>query len=100
MSGAVVARVIVVILEVLQALSLPAWLFGAVFAVSALGESAANAGTFVAVGVLLSYPVWLIGLAMGSWVLLRRGHNGAAIALSALASVPLVVLTVVTIGSL
>ncbi|MCU0277262.1 MAG: hypothetical protein MUE31_00065 [Candidatus Nanopelagicales bacterium] len=94
------AKVLIVVLEVLQALSLPAWLFGAVFAVSALGESTANAGTYVAVGLLWSYPVWLIGLGMGSWVLLRRGQTGAAVALAALASVPLVLFTVVTIASL
>jgi hypothetical protein len=37
---------------------------------------------------------------MGSWVLLRRGQTGAALALAALASVPLVLFTVVTIASL
>ncbi len=91
---------IIVVLEVLQALSLPAWLFGAVFAVSALGEDRANLGTYVAVGVLLSYPIWLIGLGVGSWMQLRQGHTGVALALTALASLPLLFLLVLTIFSM
>ena len=41
-----VIAVAIVVLQILQALSLAAWVFGAVFAVSALGDRGANPGTF------------------------------------------------------
>lgn len=85
-----------IVLQGLQALSLVAWLFAAVFAGSALGEPGANAGTFAAVAGIYCYPVWLLGLAATSWVLLRRGSTGWALGAAGIATAPVIVLLVLT----
>jgi len=90
----------IVALQSLQVLSLAAWLFASVFAVSALGEDSANAGTFAAVGALLGYPVWLAGLGLAAWVLVRRREPGWALAVTAVASLPVLGLLVLTLTSM
>lgn len=92
--------VAVVALQVLQALSLPPWLFATVFAVSALGEPLPESGTFVVVSALLSYPIWLAGLAVTSWVLVRRDSLGWAVTVAVLASTPMIALLVATFASM
>ncbi len=92
--------VAIVVLQVLQVLSLAAWLFASVFAVAALGESRANAGTYVAVGSLLSYPVWLAGLGVVSWVLVRHAEPGWALTVAIIASLPVILLLGMTLASM
>ncbi len=92
--------VAIVVLQVLQVLSLAAWLFASVFAVAALGESRANAGTCVAVGSLLSYPVWLAGLGVVSWVLVRHAEPGWALTVAIIASLPVILLLGMTLASM
>ena len=87
----------IVILQVLQVLSLAAWLFASVFAVAALGEDRANAGTYLAVGTLLSYPLWLAGLGVATWALVRRAEPGWALAVAVFASLPVILLLVLTL---
>ena len=89
----------IAVLQALQVLSLAAWLFASVFAVSALGEDSANAGTFAAVGTLLGYPVWLAGLGVCSWVLVRRQEPGWALAVALIASLPVLLLLVLTVAA-
>ncbi len=89
--------VAIVILQVLQVLSLAAWLFASVFAVAALGEDRANAGTYLAVGTLLSYPLWLAGLGVATWALVRRAEPGWALGVAIFASLPVILLLVLTL---
>ena len=91
---------VIVVLQALQVLSLAAWLFASVFAVAALGESGANGGTYLAVGTLLGYPLWLAGLGVASWVLVRRAEVGWALTVAVLASLPVVALLVLTLISM
>lgn len=90
----------IVVLQVLQLLSLAAWLFAAVFAVSALGDRGANPGTYFAVGAILLYPVWLIGLGVLTWLLYRRERAGWALAVAGVASLPVLALVVGTRATL
>jgi hypothetical protein len=95
-----VIAVIIVVLQILQLPSLAAWLFAAVFAVSAVGDRGANPGTFLAVGAILMYPVWLIGLGVLTWLLYRRDRAGWALVVAVVSSLPVLALMAVTLATL
>lgn len=89
--------VAIVVLQILQVLSLAAWLFAILFAGSALSEDQANAGTFVFVAAVFGYPVWLLGMAVTSWVLVRRRDAGWGLLVAFVASLPVLALLGVTL---
>ena len=84
--------VVIVLLQVLQVLSLAAWLFAILFAGAALSEDQANAGTFAFVAAVFGYPLWLVGLGVASWVLVRRQERGWALFVAVIASLPVLTL--------
>jgi hypothetical protein len=91
------AVIAIVVLQVLQVLSLAAWLFAILFAGSALSEDKANAGTFVFVGAIFGYPLWLLGMGVTTWVLVRRHDRGWGLVVALIASLPVLVLLGITL---
>ena len=89
--------VVIVLLQVLQVLSLAAWLFAILFAGAALSEDQANAGTFAFVAAVFGYPLWLVGLGVASWVLVRRQERGWALFVAVIVSLPVLTLLGVTL---
>ena len=73
---------------------------GFVTEIRGLRGSRANAGTYVAVGSLLSYPVWLAGLGVVSWVLVRHAEPGWALTMAIIASLPVILLLGMTLASM
>ncbi|MCB0901313.1 MAG: hypothetical protein U0R27_03435 [Candidatus Nanopelagicales bacterium] len=96
-AGGRVVVVVIVLLQVLQVLSLAAWLFAILFAGAALSEDQANAGTFAFVAAVFGYPLWLVGLGVASWVLVRRQERGWALFVAVIASLPVLTLLGVTL---
>lgn len=89
--------VVIVVLQLLQVVSLAAWLFAILFVGSALGEDQANAGTFAFVAAVFGYPLWLLGMGVTTWVLVRRHSPGWALLVAFIASLPVLLLLAVTL---
>ena len=66
---------------------------------AALSEDQANAGTFAFVAAVFGYPLWLVGLGVASWVLVRRQERGWALFVAVIASLPVLTLLGVTLGA-
>ena len=65
-----------------------------------VGGPRANPGTYFAVGAILLYPVWLIGLGVLTAALYRRDRAGWALAVAGVASLPVLALVAVTLATL
>lgn len=85
---------VIVVLQLLQVVSLAAWLFSILFVGAALAEEQANAGTVAFVAAVFGYPFWLLGMGVTTWVLVRRRSAGWALAVAVIASVPVLLLLV------
>ena len=62
-----------------------------------LSEDQAHAGTFAFVAAVCGYPLWLVGLGVASWVLVRRQERGWALFVAVIASLPVLTLLGVTL---
>lgn len=96
-TGHRVVVVLIVLMQVLQVLSLAAWLFAILFAGSALSEDQANAGTFAFVGAIFAYPLWLLGMAVTTWILVRRDAPRWGVFVAFIATVPVLILVGITL---
>lgn len=89
--------VVIVLMQVLQVLSLLGWLFAILFAGSALSEDQANVGTYLFVGAVFGYPLWLLGMGVTTWVLVRRDESGWGAFVALIATLPVLFLLGVTV---
>lgn len=83
----------VVVAQILQVLSLVPWLFALLASTMVFDSPGSdnNPGAWVFVLGVFSYPVWLLASAVVTWILMRKGHTGWALALTGVMTLPFLV---------